>query len=200
MNEKTREIESEDFRRCAEFHGHVCPGLAIGYVAAKNGMAWLQENRSMDEEIVAVVETDACGVDAVQVLTGCTFGKGNLIHRDYGKQAFTLMGRRSGQGVRLALKDGALWLDDDHRALMRKIQEDTATKEDREAFWARHRAKCEAILETPCENLFSMAPSNTDLPAKAKIEPSVRCDACGEPTMPSKMVDAPGRRLCRGCA
>jgi len=200
MNEKTREIESEDFRRCAAFHGHVCPGLAIGYVAAKNGMAWLRENRSVDEEIVAVVETDACGVDAVQVLTGCTFGKGNLIHRDYGKQAFTLMGRKSGQGVRLVLKDGALWLDDDHRALMRKIQEDTATQEDREAFWARHRDKCAEVLDTPCEDLFSMAPSNMDLPAKAKIEPSVRCDVCGEPTMPSKMVDAAGRRLCRGCA
>ena len=200
MSSKAKEIESEDFNRCASFHGHVCPGLAIGYQAAKKGMEWLRENRAMDEEIVAIVETDACGVDAVQVLTGCTFGKGNLIHRDFGKQAFTFMGRRSGKGIRVALRDGALWLDDEHRALMQKIRSDDATPEDHEAFWARHRSKCEEILEAPFEDLFSSSPAGVDLPAKAKIEPSVRCDLCGEPTMPSKMVDAAGRRICRGCA
>ncbi|MFO7785680.1 MAG: FmdE family protein [Thermodesulfobacteriota bacterium] len=188
------------FQRCADFHGHVCPGLAIGYRAAVAGMAWLRENRAEDEELVAVVETDACGVDAVQVLTGCTFGKGNLIHKDHGKQAFTLLERRSGKGVRMALKDGALWLDDGHRALLRRIHEGTATEEERNAFWARHRQKCEEILDKPFEALFSIQPVDTDLPAKAVIEPSVRCEACGEPTMPSRMVDLAGRRLCRGCA
>jgi len=44
----------------------------------------LGENRAEDEEIVAVVETDACGADAIQVRTGCTFGKGNF----YGGEEF----------------------------------------------------------------------------------------------------------------
>ncbi len=191
----------EDFQRCAEFHGHVCPGLAIGYRAAKAGMAWLEEHRAEDEELVAVVETDACGVDAIQVLTGCTFGKGNLIHRDYGKQAFTLLGRRSGQGVRFSLRDGALWLEDEHRGLMAKIRDGRASKEDREEFWTRHRQKCEEILARPFDVLFSTDPVEVDLPAKAVIEESLACEACNEPTMPSKMVVASGgRRLCRGCA
>ena len=30
-------------------------------------------------------------VDAVQVLTGCTFGKGNLIYRPTGKMAFSFL-------------------------------------------------------------------------------------------------------------
>jgi formylmethanofuran dehydrogenase subunit E len=190
----------EGFRRCADFHGHVCPGLAIGYRAAEAGLAWLEEHRAEDEELVAVVETDACGVDAFQVLTGCTFGKGNLIHRDHGKQAFTLLGRRSGQGVRFCLRDGALRLEDEHRALMARIREGNASEEDREAFWARHRQKSEEILAMPFEALFSTAPAEVDLPAKAVIEESVPCDACGEPTMPSKMAAAGGKRLCRGCA
>lgn len=190
----------EDFQRCADFHGHVCPGLAIGYRAATAGLAWLEEHRAEDEELVTVVETDACGVDAIQVVTGCTFGKGNLIHRDYGKQAFTLLGRRSGKGVRLALKDGALPLDEEHGALIRKIRDDKATQEERETFWARHRQKCEEILQRPLEALFSLQPVDVDLPAKAVIEPSVTCQDCGEPTMPSKMVEAKGRKICRGCA
>ncbi len=71
-------MAQDDFKKCLDFHGHLCPGLAIGYRAATGALEWLKENRSEDEELVAIVETDACGADAVQVLTGCTFGKGNL--------------------------------------------------------------------------------------------------------------------------
>ncbi|MCF8061239.1 MAG: formylmethanofuran dehydrogenase [Deltaproteobacteria bacterium] len=198
MTDEQRE-DREEFERCADFHGHVCPGLAVGYRAAKAGMAWLRQHRAEDEEMVAVVETDACGVDAVQVLTGCTFGKGNLIHRDYGKQAFTLLDRTTGKGVRLALKGGALALDDEHRVLLRKIREGTATEEERETFRHRHRRKCDQILAAPFEMIFSLEPVDVEPPAGAIIEDSVPCEACGEPTMPSKMVESAGRRLCRGC-
>jgi formylmethanofuran dehydrogenase subunit E len=91
-------LNSADFKQCEAFHGHVCPGLSIGYRAAKAAMTWLAEKRSEDEEVVAIVETDACSADAVQVLTGCTFGKGNFIFRDYGKMALTLLSRKTGQG------------------------------------------------------------------------------------------------------
>lgn len=190
----------ETFQRCADFHGHVCPGLAIGYRAALSGMTWLRENRAEDEELVAFVENNACGVDAFQVVTGCTFGKGNLIHKDYGKQVFTLLERSSGKGVRIALKAGTMGLDDEHRELLRKIQQGTATEGERGVFWERHRSRSEEVLELPLEKLFSIQPVDMDLPAKAVIEQSVICEACGEPTMPSKMVEASGRRICRGCA
>lgn len=190
----------EDFDRCAEFHGHVCPGLAIGYRAAKAGLAWLQEHRASDEEIVTVVETDACGVDAVQVLTGCTFGKGNLVYRDHGKQVYTFLGRRTGKGVRVALKDRALEVNDAHRSLMQKIREETATDEERATFWDNHRKAADAVLGKPLEDLFTVRAVDTVLPAKAKIEPSVTCVVCGEPTMRSKMVEVSGRNLCRECA
>ena len=42
-----REImESEDFKRCVDFHGHICPGLSIGYKAAKVALEKLNEERS----------------------------------------------------------------------------------------------------------------------------------------------------------
>jgi hypothetical protein len=50
------------------------------------------------------VENDSCAVDAVQVMTGCTFGKGNLIFRDYGKQAYTFMSRATGKALEPALE------------------------------------------------------------------------------------------------
>ena len=82
-------------KQATDFHGHWCPGLAIGIRAAEWALKKL--GKTPDEEIVAVVETDMCAVDAIQSLTGCTFGKGNLIHRDYGKSAFTFYPRQDGR-------------------------------------------------------------------------------------------------------
>ena len=83
-----------------QFHGHECPGLAMGYRMAAAAMENLESFRAEDEELVALVENDACGVDALQCVTGCTFGKGNLLFRDYGKHVFTLYARSSRSGER----------------------------------------------------------------------------------------------------
>lgn len=76
------DFSSTEWERAVAFHGHSCPGLAIGYRAAKIALRELAAGRAGDEELVAIVETDACGVDTIQVLTGCTLGKGNLLYRD----------------------------------------------------------------------------------------------------------------------
>ncbi len=62
---------------------------------------FLGVERAEDEELVAIVENDACGVDAVQYVAGCTFGKGNLVFRDWGKPVYTFFSRRTGRGVRV---------------------------------------------------------------------------------------------------
>lgn len=192
-------LADPDFRRCADFHGHVCPGLAIGYRAAKAGLEWLAEGRAMDEELVAIVENNACGVDAVQVLTGCTFGKGNLIFKDHGKQVFIFLGRTAGKGVRVAKRPDTAPPDPVHRSLMEKIREETATPEERRMFWERHYARCRDILGTPTDGLFWVRPVEIALPPKARIEPSVLCDRCGEPAMASRIREVAGRTLCMDC-
>ena len=192
-------LSSEEFQKCADFHGHICPGLSTGYLAAKVGLEWLHENRAEDEEVVAIVETNACGVDAIQVLTGCTFGKGNLIHRDHGKSVFTFLGRESGKGVRVALKSGAFSMSERHGELVGKMRDGTATDEERNEFWAVHRQKSQDVLGMPIESLFNIQEVDMPLPSKAKIEPSKPCDRCGEPAMPSKMVQEEGKMICRDC-
>ncbi len=189
----------EDFEKCVNFHGHACPGLAMGYRAGKAAMAWLGERRAADEEIVAVVETDACGSDAIQVLSGCTFGKGNFIYRDYGKHAFSLLSRASGKGVRLSGKAGALMLSPRHRALFDKMRAKEATQEDLKEFWELHREKCREVLERPLEDLFSLEEVSVTLPPRAEVTDSRPCDGCGEPVMSSKLVERKGKALCRGC-
>lgn len=196
----TQIMESRDFKKCADFHGHVCPGLAIGYKAAKAGMEILNEQRSEDEEIAAIVETDACCSDAVQVITGCTFGKGNFLYRDYGKIAFTFFSRKTGQGVRVALKPGAMDINEEHRELLQKVMGGSANQEEQKRFETLHFERSCLILEKPVEELFTVAPAKEDMPSKARIEPSVICSCCKEPAMPSKTQKKGDQILCRGCA
>ena len=192
-------LNTDDFKKCLEFHGHLCPGLSLGYAAAKAGMDWLKTNRAADEETVAIVETDACGADAVQVLTGCTFGKGNFIFKDYGKTAFTFYSRKSGRGVRIALKPETAGRDTRHQELMARMRDGSASESDRREFKELHEQKSYEILEQPAEALFNLEEVKIKEPPKAKVAPSKPCARCGEPTMETKLSEIDGKMLCRGC-
>ena len=71
------------FEDVVKFHGHSCPGLAIGFKVAIAALEELNLEPAYDEEIVCIVENDSCAVDAIQVITSYTFGKRNLIFKDY---------------------------------------------------------------------------------------------------------------------
>lgn len=197
---ETKELLTDDFQRCIDFHGHVCGGLAMGYRASKAALAWLQAHRALDEELVAIVENDACGVDAVQVLTGCTFGKGNFIFRDYGKMAFTFFSRKTGRGVRLApVRRPGSGLSDEQKALFEKKQDHTATDEDLVRLDRLGKQKALEILGLPIEALFTVSETRVSLPPRARIHPSGVCDRCGEPAMVTRLETVGGRQVCRGC-
>ncbi|MBN1625307.1 MAG: TraR/DksA C4-type zinc finger protein [Deltaproteobacteria bacterium] len=193
-------METDDFKRCAEFHGHVCPGLAIGYKAAKTAMERLKEIRAEDEEMVAIVETDACSADAVQVLTGCTFGKGNFIHKDYGKIVVILLSRNTGKGVRVSMRPGSFAPDETHQTLLRKMMSGEANEDDKNRFRELHFKRACDVLEMSSGKLFEVRNVNIQLPPRARIEPSELCDICGEPTMRTKLEDRGGKKVCRDCA
>jgi len=192
-------MESGDWKRCADFHGHICGGLAIGYKAARTGLDWLKEKRALDEELVAIVETDACCVDAIQVLTGCTFGKGNLIYKDYGKMGFTFFNRRSGQGVRLIMRPDSFRVNERQIELFKKTRDGSITDAEREELSALGAQRTTEVLNMQAEELFSMAPVTAGMPEKARIEPSKPCARCGEATMATKLESVDGEMVCRGC-
>jgi formylmethanofuran dehydrogenase subunit E len=167
-----------DLAEVVRFHGHLCPGLAIGYRAAKVAMETLGAQRAEDEELVAIVENDSCSADAVQYVTGCTFGKGNFFFRDYGKQVFTLALGPSGRAVRIAVK-------------ARRREEPQG--QDREAH-------IQWLLRAPVEELFDVKATTIVLPAPAQIRESLICDTCGEGVMRTRAVERDGRTLCIPCS
>ncbi|MEW6671181.1 MAG: FmdE family protein [Thermodesulfobacteriota bacterium] len=192
-------LKSRDWKKCIEFHGHTCPGVALGYRAAKAGLELLKESRSPDEELVTIVETDACDADAVQVLTGCTFGKGNFIYKEYGKHAFTFFSRNTGKGFRVVLKAGAFEPDEKHQALARRVREGRADEKEQAEFKKLHFQRTCDVLTKPLEQLFSIKAVDVPVPEKARIMASKICDRCGEPAMATRMTEVDGKWVCRGC-
>ena len=155
------------------FHGHTCPGLAIGIRAAELAMEKLAVHETANS--LCVTETDMCGVDAIQFLTGCSFGKGNLVHKDYGKSAFTFFNRDTGKGFRALFNDskGARDMDRDERIKM--------------------------IMAASLDDLFSLKDIEVPPVKPARILKSITCDQCGELTMESRIRLFDGAHLCPPC-
>lgn len=193
-------LNSEPFKKCAEFHGHVCPGLAIGFKAAQALMERLGVTRAPDEELVAIVETDACSTDAIQVMTGCTLGKGNLILKSYGKHAFSLADRRRGKIFRASLRFETIQPDPEHLALFEKIRTGEANATETERFHQFRERRLKEILEAGPDTLFEIKEIKADIPHQARITESAVCDRCGEPTMVDLLQEIDQQKVCLPCA
>jgi formylmethanofuran dehydrogenase subunit E len=192
--------ENGDWEKAIEFHGHICVGLALGYRAALAGLRELGSHRSPDEELVAIAETDNCAVDAIQVLTGCTFGKGNLIFRDYGKSAYTFGRRDKNRAVRVVVKGLTGVLGPEFGDLRSKVLEGSATAEDKTRLAALQKDAPEQILRAQEEDLLDVEQVELQLPERARIYRSVTCSSCGEQVMEPRARLRDGQPVCIPCS
>jgi formylmethanofuran dehydrogenase subunit E len=196
MNAK--KISPKLIKKTIDFHGHSCPGLAIGIRASE--VALEKVGRPSDEEVVAVVENDNCAVDAIQFLLSCTFGKGNLIHLDYGKLAFSFYRRSDGAAIRLIGKPEIFGHQDGEFMRLRKREMiRSLTEEEKEQLKNATTARIKQIMEADLDKLFEITPAKGPIPQKAQILESLICEACGEQTMESRTRRFLGKTLCIPC-
>ena len=188
-----------DYQDCVSFHGHTCMGLTIGYLAANLALERLGVERAVDEELVAIVENDACCCDAVQVLTGCTFGKGNFFFRDYGKMAFTFGNRSTGVSLRLVLKPGILEPSGEERTLRESIRSGAASAADIRRYEEISQARIEGLFAAGPASFFDIQELSEPLLPPARIAPSQPCGRCGEMVMETRLVDRGEGKVCRPC-
>lgn len=165
-----------------QFHGHICPGLLMGVRVAEFARDYLDISPDRDEELLAIVETDSCGVDAIQAILGCTFGKGNLKFRDFGKSVYTIASREKNRAVRIAQKYQPQPHPDNAR-----FRELNLRKELTEAEAAEKEELLGSIFERlmtmPFTEMFDWREVEPEIPAKASIFPTVQCSVCGEGVM-----------------
>ena len=158
---------------CVAFHGHECGGLTIGYKASLYAIDLLGLEFSEDEQVVCIAENDACGIDAIQVMLGCSVGKGNLLFHMRGKQAFSFYNRKNGKSVRLVLKPKPAGM----------------IKEESFAYYQ----SCKP------EEMFEVKEAAISLPEKAKLFDSYVCDCCGEITGANWIRLAGDKKVCLDC-
>ena len=161
------------WKDCVAFHGHECGGLTIGYKASLYAIELLNLEFSTDEQVVCIAENDACGIDGIQVMLGCSIGKGNLLFHMRGKSAYSFYNRKTGKSVRLVLKPKPEGMT-------------------REASFAYHQA-CKP------EEMFDLKETTIAVPETARLFASYTCDCCGEITGANWIRLAGDRKLCLDC-
>ncbi|MEQ8160736.1 MAG: FmdE family protein [Smithellaceae bacterium] len=191
----------EDLKRCVEFHGHICPGLIYGYRVAKEAMRLMDIARAVDEEVVAISENDSCAVDAIQVLLGTVIGKGNLIIRDYGKNAYTVLSRSRHKAYRFSRKTDYAYSGEDRSEFERLDKAMTAGEASEADIRKLRRLKIDDLLTRPFAEIFVAEEVPFDEPQYAPLDRSESCALCGEMTMAAKMVKlGDGRQVCIPCS
>ena len=160
------------WEKCVDFHGHTCGGLRIGYAAASYAMELMHIGFSDNEQVVCISENDACGVDAIQVMLGCSVGKGNLLFHIRGKQAYSFYNRKTGKSVRLVLKP-----------------KDGMPKAESFAYFQG----CNP------EDMFEVKEATIAVPEKARLFASYVCDCCGETTGANWIRLNGEQKLCMDC-
>lgn len=191
-------IPEEKIAETIAFHGHSCPGLVIGIRAAEYARRELSQTAPAD--LVCVTETDMCGVDGIQYLTGCTFGKGNLIHRDYGKAAFSFYDRKARRGIRLVLKPEARGgAHPELRELMARSGQGLLSAEESLRLDQLRSATRDRLMLLPLEEMFTREELEFTPPRAARVLQSLICENCGEETMESRTRRFAGQTLCIPC-
>ncbi len=187
------------FDDTVKFHGHACPGLAIGYRVATFALKELGL-RARDEELVAIVENNSCAVDAIQFICGCTFGKGNLIFKDFGKHVYTFIRRPHPEALRIAVKWEPPADDPETEAMWKRYSEGDRSPEVSTVVQDRKTRRMKDVLETADSELFDVKKIIPEMPEPARIFNSIACTSCGEKVMESRTREVGGKVVCIPCS
>jgi formylmethanofuran dehydrogenase subunit E len=198
---------AELLAQAARLHGHYCPGLAFGVLAGWAALKRLGFDNTGMEELLAVVECNNCFVDGIQMTTGCALGNNALIYKDLGKTAVTVMSRKTGSAVRLALKprqwegEGASERDREAAELFRRVvQERDPDPEAARRMKELFREQSFETVAKGAEEVFDITDVTAAFPEYAPIVDSETCALCGEQFMGTKGAASEGARVCLGCA
>jgi formylmethanofuran dehydrogenase subunit E len=169
-------------------HGHLCPGQVLGVRMAIAGCERLGiADPKSSKRLLVFVETDRCGTDAVQTVTGCTLGKRTLRFFNYGKLAATFFDLQTGRAVRISAKESA-------RDAAQRLLPDEPD---------RHAAQLRAYKTLPDAELLTVEDVTVtvdagDLPGSPHTR--VTCARCGEGVNDGRHEVIGDEALCSYCA
>lgn len=190
-------------RKAAELHGHFCSYLTYGVIAGYIAIKELGIKNTGMEEAIAIVETNNCFSDGIQIITGCTFGNNGLIYKDVGKTAVTVA-KRDGTAIRIALDpiyEKSIEKEySEANGLWEKVvvKREEATRQEHNRMMKLFAEMAFKELRKPADKMFRITRMKIDTPEYAPIFNSVICPVCGEKTYMPVMHN--GKLVCMDCA
>lgn len=186
-------------KRIADFHGHLCPELVIGYRACRCALSRLKLELLTAPGLRITAENTSSAVDAIQQMTGCTTGNGRLAARDDGKHVYTFV-NGEGEGLRLALRPSVMLLDAEFLALEETIQARQATLWEVGRYQALLDERVLGLLHLDESALFDIRPASAGWEDERITSALAPCARCGELTAPTHLVVIERQYVCLACA
>jgi len=191
MQENSKKILFEDLlEESLKTHGHLCPGQVLGVRMSLLGLELIgiEDPKGKDrKKLIAFVEIDRCGTDAIQTVTGCSLGKRSLKFVDYGIMAATFVNLETGKAVRILAKEES---KDKAKNYFPDIQD-------------KYKCQLEAYKVMPDEELFECKEVKVDIPEEdmpGRPKRRIKCEKCGEHVQDKRDVSIDGSLLCKACA
>ncbi len=191
--------------KAGELHGHLCNYLSYGVIAGHVAVRELGVKSTGMEKVIAIVETNNCFSDGIQMVTGCSFGNNALIYKDFGKTAVTVA-KRDGTAIRIALdpdfEDSREKDYPEASELWNKIvaRREKAAPEEHERMIKLFAKMSMSELSKPVDKIFRIKHTKIRMPEYAPVFASVRCSICGENVMQTKARVKDSKPVCIDCA
>ena len=187
--------------KAKELHGHgsACIGLILGTRIAAEGLRRLGiEDPSKVHNLIVYAEIDRCMIDAIQAVTGCTFGKRRLKYVDYGKFAATFIDVSDDKAVRVSLRNNAKELARSFCEEQGLVERGIDLTQERET-----KLMAEAYSKMPDTDLLVVKKVHVqvpemDLPGRPKRR--VICHLCGEQVLDGREIAKDNQILCKSCS
>lgn len=139
------------FETIAKAHGHLCPGISLGYKIAVVAATWAGE----DDEVTILAHTTRCPLDAIKITFDTKNHPDRLTVEDTNTVSFVLT-KPNGSKLYIDELPGTKITSDELKALKKKAEDGVATPEE---FARINEIKEEhyKIMEAlPPEKLFSV--------------------------------------------
>ncbi|MFV0438155.1 MAG: FmdE family protein [Desulfopila sp.] len=187
-------------KRVADFHGHVCPELAIGAKFCEFVQQLQTENTVAADRFSILAENSTSALDAIQILLGVTVGNQRLMVMDYGKHNYALYCRGTGQSWSFTMRAMTYGNEAGYQRLEEKIINNDATLDDIIAFQRLIDERVRRILSRAPRELFVLEPTEgTRQQPPESTSRYTTCTLCGQQVLASRCITRRGEILCLPC-
>ncbi len=186
-------------KRVVDFHGHLCPDLAIGIKLCEYVSQIIAERSLKEESISLIVENSTSAIDAIQILLGTTVGNQRLQIVDLGKHNYTLILPNHVKGLKFSLKEINLPNEDLYLSLEKKICSNEILFDEVVIFQKVLDERVYHIFNIPLKDLFEIKEVNLSKHLIELPTTYVRCSMCGEMVLKDYITVWDHKLYCKTC-